>query len=589
MGGIHSLFCREWRLPALHAQCRAFLVKHAVTSNVYVALDMHQQKLCCKRHLLLLRHFLHQTSFDFLPTTQRRPTLNAFAGHVLMLISYQSPTTLIQPTLEMLSTMLGLGRNWTAAAEVLIPSTQGLSVTETLARHLQHKKECWTRRVLREKDAELKDLNKRLSGFQHAWKCNSDTILAQNGDIARLEFEMRRKDALLADKDVCIQGLQDEKAGEKKHWQRLMREKTDAVAAKKATQERLSVCEMEKAELNTSLATSRARIVDLQNRQRKMDALRVDAEKEVKGLDNLNRKLEKRVAEAVTELDVAKQDLATAEKVTQEEEQKVEAAEKAREEAEAKLIAKEEAEEDGLFEDEVEAERQALEAKLSNTQDELQRQKIMAVEERQAFEAKLSSLMDEMKRQNIAAQEAYQALETKLSNSQDELEHQKMTAEEERKALREKLSNSQDELEHQKTAAENERHALGTQLETQKKQSQKLMDLTKKVHARANAASKDLNEMRAERDGDGDGDVIKPSRSQEKLIEARVNLVEALREELRMKDWQMKQWSDEQVQYCEESVQVEAGGNDVFRFKGMASSLPYHMMGNRCVGRTDVW
>lgn len=46
-----------------------------------------------------------------------------------------------------------------------------------------------------------------------------------------------------------------------------------------------------------------------------------------------------------------------------------------------------------------------------------------------------------------------------------------------------------------------------------------------------------------------------------------------------MRDWQMKQWGDEQVQYCEESVQVEVGGNDIFRFKGMASSLPYHMRG----------
>jgi len=561
-----------------------------------------------------------------------------------MLISYHTTRSVSKPTFEMGSTMrLGLGRDWTTiatAAQALLPSAPALGVTETLVQHQLHKKDKATRRLLREKDAELEDLSKRLSGIQHAWKCNSAIIVAQNGHIAeqqqRFEFDTRRKNALIQDKEVYAQGLLDEKAEQKTHWTRLMKDKNDALAAKNTTEERLTLCEKEKAEVESSLKSCRARNEDLHGRQRKIDSLRVDAEKEVKKLDNLNRSLEKRLAEATTGLTVAKHSLEGAEKRAEEEKQKIEAIEKVRDEAEAKLAAKEEAEIDAPFEDPVEEERQAWEAKLSNTLDKLEREKQSAAEERQMLEAKLHDLLDQTKRKETTAQESYQALETKLSNSQDEFEHQKTvaaderqalqeklsnpqdeferkktaaeeerkmleemlsksqdelerqntTTEEERKALDKKLSNSQDELEHQKLAAEDERLTLEitlckaqTGLETKKKQCQKLLNLAKSSSKRAEAACKELNELRAERDGDGgsDGNTIRPSKSQEKLIDARMNLVELLNGELRLKDWQLKRWSEGTAQYCEEGVSAEVNGDYGTTVKGEASSLPFHI------------
>lgn len=88
-----------------------------------------------------------------------------------------------------------------------------------------------------------------------------------------------------------------------------------------------------------------------------------------------------------------------------------------------------------------------------------------------------------------------------------------------------------------------------------------------------------MHELRAERDrgGSGDAEVVKPSKSQEKLIDARLNLVEVLREELRLKGWQLQNCYDEPAQYFDEGVSVEVSGGCEFASKGMASSLPFHL------------
>lgn len=129
---------------------------------------------------------------------------------------------------------LGIGRDWTSIATAAqatgygLPDGKALGVTKTLTMHLQYEKDRAIRRLLREKDAELEDMSKRLSGFQHAWKCSVATIEAQNCHIAQqqqqFDFEMRRKDGAINDEEVQIQGLLDEKAGQKKYRTRPMKE-----------------------------------------------------------------------------------------------------------------------------------------------------------------------------------------------------------------------------------------------------------------------------------------------------------------------------------------------------------------------------
>lgn len=115
------------------------------------------------------------------------------------------------------------------------------------------------------------------------------------------------------------------------------------------------------------------------------------------------------------------------------------------------------------------------------------------------------------------------------------------------------------------------------------------METAKKASSRANAATKELDDLRAEHEACSNA--LQRSDSQETLVEARSDLVARMRDQIRQKDWQLwyqsldsiaKRAYDEKQGWVEASVQSSKPG-----MKPRHMSLPSHMREVAVFGSDD--